>query len=204
MFYPEFEGWVRGSRRFKAFATAYQNKIRAKIKGAGNDERLKDLQAELETAFLLLQEEKFTLEYEKNAASKQRNPDYTVTFKTHTPFNVEVRRVVQTDAVKLMFFLCDKVRQLPPSMVNVLWFKSDIGISEADLTRAAVTLRQHAERKNEEFFTKRGYESASAFQKQYSHLSGVVLRHANQTRVWLNPLARHKTPPEIVKALQKI
>ena len=53
---------------------------------------LKDLRAELETAVLLLRDERFTLEYEKYVATKQRGQDFTVTFKTHTPFNVEVRR----------------------------------------------------------------------------------------------------------------
>ena len=92
-FYPEFEGWVRGSRRFRAFASSYSTKIRAKLKNADGDNGLKDLRAELETAALLLREERFTLEYEKYAASKQRGPDFTVTFKTHIPFNVEVRRL---------------------------------------------------------------------------------------------------------------
>ncbi len=91
--YPEFEGWVRGSRRFRAFATSYRGKIRAKLKNVRDEGGMKDLRAELETAALLLREERFTLEYEKYAASKQRGPDFTVTFKTHTPFNVEVRRI---------------------------------------------------------------------------------------------------------------
>src|SRR3990172_7973510 len=91
--YPEFEGWVRGSRRFKAFAASYRGKIRSKLKNVRDEGGMKDLRAELETAALLLGEERFTLEYEKYAASKQRGPDFTVTFKTHTPFNVEVRRI---------------------------------------------------------------------------------------------------------------
>src|SRR5687767_3941600 len=89
--YVEFEGWVRESRRFKAFATSYRDKIRSKLRNVRDESGMKGLQAELETALLLLREERFTLEYEKYAASKQRSPDFTVTFKTHTPFNIEVR-----------------------------------------------------------------------------------------------------------------
>ncbi len=92
-FRPEFESWVRGSRRYKAFASEYRGKIRAKLRNAGDDDGLQDVRAELETAAVLLRDASFTLEYEKYAAAKQRGPDFTVTFKTHTPFNVEVRRI---------------------------------------------------------------------------------------------------------------
>ena len=54
--YPEFEGWVRGSRRFKAFAISYRAKIRTKLKNVRDDGGMKDLRAELETAALLLTE----------------------------------------------------------------------------------------------------------------------------------------------------
>src|SRR5947207_9376737 len=106
---------------------------------------MKDLRAELETAALLLRDERFTLEYEKYAASRQRGPDFTVTFKTHTPFNVEVRRIrsVELDdgnneapTGKLMAVLCDKVGQMPPSIINLLWLVAEREISQADLTRA--------------------------------------------------------------------
>lgn len=211
--YPEFEGWVRGSRRFNAFATSYRSKIRAKLKNVRDEGGMEDLRAELETAALLLREERFTLEYEKYAASKQRGPDFTVTFKTHTPFNVEVRRIrsVELDdgdaearIGKLMAVLGDKVGQMPPSIVNLLWLIAEGRVSEADLTRAATTLRQLTERKAEEFFTRRGFESAADFLKQYRRLSGIVLRQSGENVLWLNSLARHKAPPEIVTAIQRL
>ncbi len=212
-FYPEFEGWIRESRRFKAFATSYSTKIRAKLKNAHDEGSLKDLRAELETAALLLREERFTLEYERYAPLKQRGPDFTVTFKTHTPFNVEVRRIRSkeldegdSDAYmgKLMTVLCDKVGQMPPSIVNMLWLITEQDISEADLSRAVITLRQLAERKTEEFFTRRGFKNASDFLRQYSHLSGVVLHQSGENGLWLNPLAKHKAPSEIVSAIQHL
>lgn len=211
--YPEFEGWVRGSRRFKAFAISYRAKIRTKLKNARDEGGMKDLRAELETVALLLREERFTLEYEKYAASKQRGPDFTVTFKTHTPFNVEVRRIhsVELDdgdtearIGKLMAVLCDKVGQMPPSIVNLLWLIAEREISETDLTRAVMTLRQLAERKAEDFFTRRGFESAANFLKHYRQLSGIVLRQSGENVLWRNSLARHKAPPEIVTAIQRL
>jgi hypothetical protein len=211
--YPEFEGWVRDSRRFKAFVTSYRGKIRAKLRNVRDEHGMKDLRAELETAALLLREERFTLEYEKYAASKQRGPDFTVTFKTHTPFNVEVRRIrnVELDDKdaearigKLMAVLCDKAGQMRPSIVNLLWLISEREIIEADLTRAVTTLRELAERKAGDFFTRRGFESAADFLKHYRQLSGIVVRQAGGHVLWLNPLARHKTPPEIVAAIQRL
>ena len=212
--YAEFEGWVRASRRFKAFATSYRGKIRTKLKTARDDASMKDLGAELEAAALLLREDRFTaLEYEKYIALKQRGPDFTVTYKTHTPFNVEVRRIrsgewdesdVEARIVKLMAVLCDKVGQMPPSIVNLLWLTTDREMTEDDLTRAMVTLRQLAEGKVEAFFTRRGFANAADFLKQYRLMSGIVLRPAGETVLWLNSLARHKAPPEIMTAIQKL
>lgn len=210
--YVDFEGWVIESRRFKAFATEYRTKIRAKLKNVRDDSAMQDLRAELETAALLLRVDKFTLEYEKYASLKQRGPDFTVTYKTHTPFNVEVRRLwsVELDEnpdarqTKLIAVLCDKVGQMPPSIVNLLWLVAENGISEADLMRALVTLRQLADRKMDEFFAWRGYENATAFLRQYTRLSGIVLREADGNTVWLNPAAKHKVQPEVVNAIQRI
>jgi hypothetical protein len=212
-FYAEFEGWVRDSRRFRVFATTYRGKIRAKLKNARDDGGMQDLRAELETAARLLRDERFTLEYEKYLASKQRGPDFTVTFKTHTPFNVEVRRIRsaeldEADSVariyKLMAVLSDKVGQMPPSIVNLLWLAAEREITEADVSLAALTLRQLAERKTEDFFIRRGFDSAADFLKHNRHLSGIVLSQSGKPVLWLNPLARHKTPPEIVNAIQRL
>ena len=66
------------------------------------------------------------------------------------------------------------------------------------------SLRQLAERKDEAFFIRRRFESAAAFLRQYRNLSGIVLTQSAENVVWLNPLARHKTPPEIVTAIQRL
>ena len=212
-FYAEFEAWVKGSRRFKVFAADYRVKIRAKLKNVHDDAGAQDLRAELEIAARLLTEKRFTLEYEKYAASKQRAPDFTVTFKTHTPFNVEVRRIrsVEIEAGdsgaptgKLLAVICDKVGQMPPSIVNLLWLVAEREISEADLVQVAATLRQLAERKDEVFFTRQRFESTADFLKQYRRLSGIVVSEPGENTLWLNPLARHKIPPDIVTALRRL
>lgn len=211
--YAEFEGWIKSSRRFKAFATDYRDKIRAKLKNMRDESGLKDLRAELETAALLLHEPQFTLEYEKYAALKQRGPDFTITFKTHTPFNVEVRRMRSVEleeennesrTSKLMTVLCDKVGQMPPSVINLLWLTAEREISDADLTHAVATVRQLAERKNEEFFTRRGFANAADFLKHFQRLSGIVVHQSDKNVVWLNSLAKHKVLPGIITAIQRL
>jgi hypothetical protein len=212
--YADFEGWVRESRRFKAFATNYRGKIRAKLKNARGDEGRKDVRAELETAALLMRDDRFKLEYETYAAIKVRGPDFTVTFRANTFFNVEVRRIRSVEledgdsedarTAKLMAVLCDKVGQMPPGIINLLWLVAERELSEADLIRAAVTLRQLAEGKDEDFFKRRGFESAADFLKLYRQLSGIVLHRADGNLMWLNSLARYAVPPPIVTAIQNL
>ncbi len=211
--YIELETWIRESRRYKEFATHYRSKIRAKLKNARDEDGEKDVRAELETAALLLREKSFTLEYEHYAAAKQRGPDFTLTFKTHTPFNVEVRRIRpleldddDTEAYihKLIAVVYDKVGQMPPSIVNLLWLIAEHDISEADLIEAVMTLRQLAEDKTEEYFTRRGFKSAGDFLKQYRRLSCIILRQSGENIVWLNPITRHQPLSQIISALQRI
>jgi hypothetical protein len=85
--------WALSSRRFRAFAITYRDKIRKKIRGTRDPEGLRDLQFELATAYFLLQEQQFTVEYEKFGTGKQRSPDFSVTYRINTIFNVEVKRL---------------------------------------------------------------------------------------------------------------
>lgn len=211
--YGEFEHWLRESRRFQAFAHEYRSKIRAKVRNAGNGERMDDLRAELETGALLLKERSFALEYEKYAALNQRGPDFTVTYKTHTPFNVEVRRLrdiaadasdPQTLNKKLMAVLCEKVRQMPPSVINLLWLSSDAKISIGELAAAVRTLRRLVDDKPDEVLRRCRLRDRSDFYKHYLRLSGVILPRKGGNVVWLNRMARHKAPRRLVSALRRV
>jgi hypothetical protein len=211
--YSDFEGWLRESRRFQTFAHVYRAKIRAKLRNARDPGGLLDVRAELATAALLLREESFALEYEAYAAAKQRGPDFTITFKGHTRCNVEVRRVRTTEpdegdsaarTARLVAVLADKAGQMPPSIVNLLWLIVDEPIGESDLAAAMTTLRQLAERKTEEFFTRRGFESAADFLGRYRRISAVVLRRPEEIIIWPNPIARHPAPPALAAALRRV
>lgn len=213
-FAAEFESWIRNSRRFKAFATQYRAKIRAKLKNARDESGLGDVRAELATAALLLSDPRFALEYETYAASKQRGPDFTATFRTRTSFNIEVRRIrgreldSETDSkvrsLKLMTILRDKVGQMPPGKVNLLWLHSEHKLQVEGAGDAATKLRLMAERKDNDFFVDRGFANASVFLKQYRLLSGIVVRWHNEQALWLNSVARHPLPSEIATAIQRL
>ncbi len=222
----ELGGWLRDSRRFRAFVTAQRSKIRAKLKSARDPAGLQDVRAELHTARLLLSDERFTLAYETYAAARRRGPDFTVTFKTHTPFNVEVRRLrpaelrggdlAGEDAArsarpltdKLQTVLCDKAGQMPPGIVNLLWLANEGELAAAEAARAvaeaALLLRRRADSKDEAFFTRHGFTSAAHFLRQYGQLSAVVLSTAGGQTVWPNPSARHKVLPEIGTAIGRL
>jgi hypothetical protein len=210
--YAEFEVWLRDSRRFKTFADTYRSKIRAKLKNARHDGGWQDVRAELLAAALLLREERFTLEYERYAAAKQRGPDFTVTFKTHTPFNVEVRRVrgeleegeSDASASKLTLIIADKARQMPPGIVNLLWLVGERATLNDNLILAVMALRQAVERKDDSFFTPRGFAGAGDFLRQYRQLSGIVIHQPNQQVVWLNSFARNRVPAEIKTAIERL
>ena len=170
------------------------------------------MRAELHLAALLLREERFSVEYERYAASKQRGPDFTVIFRTHTPFNVEVRRVRPAEpdddadarAARLLGVLVDKVGQLPPGIVNLLWLSADGPIAADDLARAVSALGQLTAGKADDYFLRHGYGGAADFQQRYRRLSGVVLPQAEGRLVWPNPLARHKTPADVAAAIARL
>src|SRR5215217_2936543 len=77
----QFAQWVQESPRFRVFAETYRDKIRKKVCGITEADGYRDLQAELATAYFLVQERRFVVEYEKYGMGKQRGPDFSVTYK---------------------------------------------------------------------------------------------------------------------------
>jgi hypothetical protein len=212
--------WVAASPRFGAFAEQYRDKIRKKVRGIRDEEGLKDLQFELEVAYLLLEERRFSVEYEKGGVGKQRGPDFYVTFKTHIPFNVEVkrirlseldRRVDQPEFSRIAGTACQKIGQMQVGMINILAIASDTELYQgADVATALAGLRARAERKDDEFFARRGFRGAGDFLKQYQRLSAVLFRSrleqggGRPSTLWPNAIARHRLPSDLRNALQRL
>ncbi|MBI5670625.1 MAG: hypothetical protein HZC41_21750 [Chloroflexi bacterium] len=207
---PEFEAWVRESKAFRAFAETYQGKIRKKIRTAPGEDGLKDVRLELETARCLLSDKRFTLQYEPLAAGKTCGPDFAVTFRS-APFHLEVTRLrpvgEQTgegNITRLTETLGDKTGQMPAGAVNVLFIAAEMPVTAADLAAAGKRLKTLADTKQEQFFIRHGYDDAADFLRQYRHLSAVLVRCPPDHPHWLNSLARHPLPKDLLLALQKL
>jgi hypothetical protein len=216
----QFTLWSASSTRFRTFADRYRDKIRKKVRGTRDDEGLLDLQFELEVAYLLLSERRFAVEYEKGGVGKQRGPDYYVTFRTNLPFTVEVKRIRRSEIdrtgeppeySRIASTACQKIGQLPAGMINLLALTSDGELyGGADVAAAMVGLRARAERKDDPFFVRRGFNSAVDFLKQYQRLSAVLFHpHLTQgngeaVSLWLNPLARQRLPDDLRNALRRL
>lgn len=211
----QFAHWVEASPRFRAFAEVNRDKIRKKVRGITEAEGYRDLQAELATACFLVPERRFLVEYEKYGVGKQRGPDFSVTYKTHIRFDVEVTRLrgnqagVAVEPGKVVNALCVKLKQLAPSMINILVLTvDDAGHGEDDaasgLRSAVAMLQERAERKDEEFFTRRGFLGARDFLRQYGRLSAVRLVTPDApTVLWLQPQARHPLPPDLAALMRR-
>jgi hypothetical protein len=193
--------WMAASPRFRAFVADHRDKIRRKVRSIRDDEGLSDLQLELDTAYRLLQERRFTLAYEQYLAGKTRGPDFTVTFKTRARFNVEVKRLRSSPQPgRWADVICDKLDQLPPSIANVLLVATDADTGDAfDVAHAMAELRAVAERKDDDFFARRGLAGARDYLRRSQRLSAVVYRLAWSTvearsLLWINPQAKHPLP----------
>lgn len=152
----------------------------------------------------------FAAEYRTKTRAKLRNAQGSEGVKD-VRAEVEVRRVRDAEldpgernalVFKLATAICDKVGQMPPGMLNFLWLTAESDISEFHLGAAGLLLRRAYEEKADAFFAGRGFSDAADFLKQYQRLAGVILSRAAAV-MWLNPLARHAPPPEIVRALRR-
>jgi hypothetical protein len=203
-----FEEWLKTSKPFRLFAETYHSKIRKKLRGSKTEAGLKDLYLELETAYLLLQEKSFAVEYEKYAAERKRAPDFSVVFRTHLHFNVEVTRMRSAEpgmiSAKIMDAICEKLGQLPPSIINMLMLASETAVTEHDLAGAITRLRELAEHKDEAFFSRRGFQNVNDFHKQFRRLSAIIFRSPPNHTLWVNPLAKHPMPKEMRTALERL
>jgi hypothetical protein len=206
------EAQVKASRRFRAFADHYRGKIRSKHRLAQDRDALKDLQLELEAAALLVEDTRFEIQYEMYASQNQRGPDFTVAFRVNTKFNVEVTRLRLTEAPepddpagirKFIFTLMEKAVQMPPSIINFLMMGAELPLNPDDLLQATTALKLLAERKEDEFFIRRGYKNATDFQRQFQRISGVILR-PSPLHLWLNPQAKHAAANDLANALRKL
>jgi hypothetical protein len=221
--------WMEESPRFRDFVTVYWTKIRKKVRGLRDEEGRSDLLFELATAQRLLLERRFTVEYEKYGVGKQRTPDFVITYKTNVVFNVEVKRmraattaatppmpieaeIVHAEEVrdpnKLINTICAKLGQLLPGTSNVLALSTDgVTYQEDDIAQTMKLLKQHANRKDEDYFLRRGFPSARDFLHDYQRLSAVLIRRGwnddGAPTLWLNKEAQRPLSRDLYTILRR-
>jgi hypothetical protein len=217
----ETADWLIASKRFRAFAETYRDKIRKKARPTHDREGLRDLRCELATAYLLLQEPRFTVRYELLNASKQRAPDFTVLFKDNLPFHVEVTRLRARpgdtspapagEDTRLAHSVCGKLGQMQPAAINVLVIWTDgEPYTETGMIATTRALVLRAANKEDAYFAWHGFGDARDFLHQYQRLSGMLLipdwRRGTGTEVlmWENNQARFPIPGAVRTILRKL
>jgi hypothetical protein len=190
--------WLSASPRFISFADAHRDKIRKKLRGASDRQARGDVSAELEVAFRLLADRRIDLAFEAYGVGR-RGPDFTVTFRAVHRFNLEVTRprLERDHADRLGTALLGKLRQLPNDAPNAVVLAFDgPAPSQDELASAMRSLRQRANRRDDAFFSGRGYAGARDFHGRFLRLGAlfVAARGGAGARAWSNAEARRQLP----------
>ena len=195
--------WLTASRRFTAFVNSHRTKIRKKFRTVQEAESLRDLQLELETAYLLHRERSLNVAYEPQHPELGRSPDFAVTFTTSLTFMVEVTRLrsstkaTSSDSNELtpesqsrntqsttslppdrfMDILCSKLGQLLPQRSNLLLVGMETPqLTEHDVRATMLRIQQRAEVNNATVVLKHGFRDRADFFHHYQRLSTLLVR----------------------------
>ena len=204
---PQLTSWLSTSRRFTGFVATAKNKIRKKLRAVKDPESAADLQLELETAYLLLQERKFGIDYEPHVSGRSRRPDFAVNYTTHSTLMLEVTRLrLQTEIVpeRVINTVCSKLGQFLPQRSNILLIGSPVPITPLELHAVMSELQGRAERGDRGLFKQ--FRDRGDFFSSYRRLSEILFctlpRRADSPLVgWINPQAKHPLPSKVQTAL---
>ncbi len=202
----ELRLWLAGSSRFTAFVEAHRSKIRKKLRGAADEASVRDVRTELAIARLVLADRRFELAFE--AYGRGGGPDFTLTYRAGRSFNVEVTRLRRGPTVDAVAgVVLGKLRQLPPSVPNLLVVAVDEAAADEGVIGAAIrTLRSRADSGDDAYFAYRGLDGTRAFHERFLRLGGVVVWCETAVPIlravsWTNNAARSKIPEGGARAL---
>ena len=206
--------WLAASRRFIAFVNTHHTKIRKKIRTIQGTENLRDLQLELETAYLLLRESSLSVAYEPQHPELGRSPDFAVSFTTSLEFMVEVTRLRSTQlstsgSDRFSDMLCSKLGQLLPKRGNLLLVGIEAALlTQSELQAAMLRIQQRAENNDSDVILKHGFRDRTNFFQGYQRLSGVLMRAVPlqagaSVIIWDNPQAKYPLPAKVRTALSR-
>jgi hypothetical protein len=202
----ELLGWLAGSSRYRAFVETHRDKIRKKLRSAADVEARRDVRAELAVARALLADRHIELAFEAYGSTKG-GPDFTVTFRGERRFNLEVTRVRQRPAAAHVGPLLAKLRQLPPSVPNIVLVAiEDEDVASFDVIAAARALRERGDARDDAFFIGRGFAGTREFNQRYLRLGAVIVwaegaRGDARVALWPNHAARITPSERAVRAI---
>jgi hypothetical protein len=213
----ELSQWMEASSRITAFVETYRDKIRKKIRLASEEEKILDLRSELEVATSLLRDRRLAVAYEPYPSSKGRGPDFAVTYRVNTVFNIEVARMRmeenELNAIDLprkeerfLRILLYKLGQMQPGMPNLLVIHTRQELARSlDLDRLMQEIKTRAEGKDSSFYEISRYVNPAAFYKDFLHLSAIVLgAGSHDMQVWVNKQARPAMAPEALRLVTSL
>jgi hypothetical protein len=216
--------WLASSRRFTNFVNTFRDKIRKKLRTIHDPQGILDLQLELETAYLLLQERSLSLLYEPQRSEKLRHPDFAVTHTTSLTFMVEVTRMqtgqkgtintvsspaISTLEERLLDTICSKLGQLFTQHSNVLILGVEtLTLTKNELHLAMLRIQKRAEGSDLNFLRRYQFRDRADFFQHYQRLSEVFVRESNlqgfkSITTWMNPQAKYPLPNRVRTALYR-
>jgi hypothetical protein len=217
--------WLAASRRFTAFVNTHHTKIRKKLRTTQEPESIRDLQLELETAYLLLLERSLNLAYESQHPELGRSPDFAVTFTTSLTFMVEVTRLRSAGSKisssteeqidrkllgdRFSDMLCSKLGQLLPKFSNLLLIGIEgYHLTQSDLPTAMLRIQQRAESNDPNIVQKHGFRDRADFFNHYQRLSALLVREiplesGEPVVIWDNPRAKFPLPARVRTAVSR-
>jgi hypothetical protein len=215
--------WLTSSRRYAAFINTHHTKIRKKLRTAQEPESLRDLQLELETAYLLLREKSLNVAYEPQHRDLGRSPDFAVTFTTSLEFMVEVTRLrsAQQRALpetgstapllgeRFTDMLCDKLGQLLPQRSNLLLVGSETPrLNQIDMNDTMLRIQKRAESNETTLIQRNGFRDRADFFRHYGRLSALLVRGTHMQAgeppvMWVNSQAKYPFPTKVLTAISR-
>src|SRR5687767_11049213 len=191
--------WLASSRRFTAFVNIHHTKIRKKIRTAQEPESQRDLQLELETAYLLLRERSLSVIYEPGHPELGRSPDFAVTFTTSLVFMVEVTRLRAAEPKtpsgaqeqhasgmksptttlpgdRFSDMVCSKLGQLLLQRSNLLLVGMEAPhLTYHDIHATMLRVQQRAEGNDSTVIDRHGFSDRADFFHHYQRLSALLV-----------------------------
>lgn len=206
----ELLGWMDDSTRFMAFVETYRDKIRKKLRVTRDGESALDVRGELEVARGLLADRRFAVTYEPYASAKHRGPDFAVTYRTNTVFNIEVARIraepgeagaldLARKEERVVRILLDKLGQVQSGMPNLLAIHTRPELARAiDLGRLMQAVKTRVEDKDAAFYALTRYGGPADFHKDFLLLCGLLLWSPGGA-LWVNRQARPALDEKILR-----